>query len=307
MDFRESVFNLMKSFGFTMKMFDTEGNGPLVSPLSADYFYCKKSEQIYMIVIEDDSTRQYKHVSLYKSNNENEEEFRKILKRLNILANTNMFTVTVKNFGRSFSPKDFSIDPVIKKEKREKENIEESFSVQGTKKTSYHVNETAKVVVKHKKEVDENSYNPRSRNISAVYVATKGGERRKVSEHSLAVGKAIANYINHGGTLFDENTNTIVHLGEDLSTLKKLDLNETTFNIRDGSKNEIHKMAENARKMITKFLGRIGNRKRPIEQDLFEMIKSPQYDFSRSYYEALVGDDKLAECLARASVFSDYI
>lgn len=301
MDIHNSIFNLMKSFGFTMKMYDAEGNGPLISFDNAEYFYCFKGKQTYMIVIEDEDSRQYNTVTIYKSDVENTDEFRKILQKAKDIAIKNAYSLTVKNFGRSFTPKDFAIEPKIKKQ-RDQDTIEESFDIHGSKKTSYHIKERAKVIVRHNKEVSEDKFNARSRNISEVYVSCNG-ERRKVSETSLLVGKAVANYVNSGGKLFDSTTNTLVLLGNDIKNLKKNNLNETKFPIADDRIDNIRDISSKARKQINKFIGSIAKKKTFIEENDFDFLTGPKFDFTKAYFEALTGEEELSESLARASMF----
>ncbi len=308
-DIRESIFNLMKAYGYVMKMFDEDGNGPLITPLKAQYIYANKGNQNYMYVIEDDDTKQYNTIDLYRSDIEDEDEFREILKSFKDAAIKHSFSTTIKNVGRGFSPKDFSYIPGKRKEENEVKgnNIEESFSVAGTKKTSYHAKESARVIVKHKNEVDESAHNGRSRNISEVLVATRHGERRKVSEHSLAVGKAVANHVNNGGELFDKTTNLLVELGKDLVKLRKIDLSENALHVDKSKEKKIRETAEAGRKVISKLIGTISRRKTPINGDVFEQLAGPEYDITKAFFECMVTDEGLAESLARASILKEIL
>jgi hypothetical protein len=298
MDMRKDIFNLMKSYGFSMKMYDSEGNGPLMSPTDAEYIYCVKGNLTYMFVIEDDSTRFYKHIVLYKSTDENPDEFRKLLKSIKVVTTKNTFSITIKNFGRKFTPKDFAYIP-----KMNKKPLEEAFNVKGTKKTSYHANEQAKVVVRHKKEIMDDVDHARSRNIKEVYVATKGGERRKINNGKLSVGKAVANYINNGGSLYDATTNQLILLGDDLEKLRSIKTNENYTVLEDDKKTKVSSLIAETRKQINKFMTSLCRKKTKLEESDLDFLSSPQYDFSKAYYESILGDSDLAESLARGSMF----
>jgi hypothetical protein len=303
MDMRTDIFNLMKSYGFTMKMYDSDGNGPIISAAKADYIFSERGTETYMFVLEDDTSKTYKHLAIYKSNTENSEEFRKLLKSIKTIVLKNAYTMTLKNFGRRISPKDFSFLPKMNREKDKNPLLDESFSISGTKKTSYHKTPAAKVVVRHKNEVNEKSINPRSRNIKEMFVATKNGERRKIESGQLSVGKAVANYVNGGGSLYDSTTNQIIHLGNDLKTLKSIGTNESYTVIEGSARASIDSLVQEARKQINKFISGIGRRKRHISENYLDFLESPEYDFSRAYYEGIIEDKALAEALARASMF----
>lgn len=305
MVFREDLFNILKSYGFTMKIFNEAGKGPLVSPLEATYIYCTKDDETYMFVIEDESFSDYNHLLMYKTDvcKTDAQEFRVLLRTIKTMAMKYKFTVTVKNFGRNFRPKDFSEMPKQKEVKsQQSDDINESFDVKGTKYSSHHYQTEAKVVVRHKKAVDEDKTGSRSRNIKEVFVVARNGEKRKIDNNSLLLGKAIANYVNGGGKLYDETTNKLILLGSDYSKLKNSVLDENACNGEQNVREYVSNLMAESRKKIHSFLTNISKRKRVIGENDLDFLSSPKFEFSRSYFETVLNDSDLGSSLARGSL-----
>ncbi len=80
---------------------------------------------------------------------------------------------------------------------------EASFSrMHGHKKTSYQTLESTKLIVRHKKVVDEDVRGSRSRQIKAIFIENNG-ERFKFPHNNLAGARAMARHIDEGGEMRD--------------------------------------------------------------------------------------------------------
>ena len=83
------------------------------------------------------------------------------------------------------------------------EKIDEGFSgMSGSTKTSYQGLDNVKLVIRHKKEVNEEIRGSRSRNISSIFVQ-RGDERFKMAENNLKAARAMARHVKNGGEPFD--------------------------------------------------------------------------------------------------------
>jgi hypothetical protein len=88
-------------------------------------------------------------------------------------------------------------------ESTEWEKIDEGFSsMSGSTKTSYQGLDNVKLVIRHKKEVNEEIRGSRSRNISSIFVQ-RGDERFKMAENNLKAARAMARHVKNGGEPFD--------------------------------------------------------------------------------------------------------
>lgn len=299
MEIREELFNIMRQFGFQMKLFDNDGNGPLLQEAEADYFYCVKGDINIMIVVDDVQNAEYKLVKMYRNNNIDKFFFRKLLSKIKNIVVQNAYTLRIENFGRSFTPKDFSFMPKIKPTDSE---LAEQFDVSGKKKTSYFKKENAKLVAKHSDYIDESKRNPNQRKIKDLFVVTNEGEKRKIPNGNLTLGKAVANHVNHGGNLYDDETNKLILLGSDISCLKEATLIQ---NLREDVAEDklisLKKFIQEKKDMYKKLVRNIASRKSKIPEGTFPDYNTPEHTFQKSFFSEYLDDD-LANKFARIQI-----
>ena len=101
------------------------------------------------------------------------------------------------------------------------ENMTESARFQGSKMTSHRVLERTKLIVKHKKGIEDESFGARSRssNISALFVENEEGERFKYPFIHVAGAKAMQRHVANGGRPYDEKGNTIIDMSSKIAQL----------------------------------------------------------------------------------------
>ena len=76
-----------------------------------------------------------------------------------------------------------------------------------------------KIIVRHAKKVDEEKHGARARNISAIFVETKAGERFKLPFTKLVGARAMARHLMNGGGVSDDLGIHIVDLVEEMADL----------------------------------------------------------------------------------------
>ena len=102
-----------------------------------------------------------------------------------------------------------------------KESVKEGFgSMYGGAKTSYQPLDDVKIVVKHRKPVNEESRGARSRNIHSIYLQ-RGEERFKMAENNLKAARAMARHLQQGGEMHDSIGEAIVELAQEHRKLKE--------------------------------------------------------------------------------------
>lgn len=103
--------------------------------------------------------------------------------------------------------------------KEENMNMSESVKFEGSKKTSYGKMQKAKVIVKHHKPIEDESFGARKRpqNIKAIYVENEEGERFKYPFIHTAGALAMAQHVAHGGRPYDELGNAIIEMSNQIS------------------------------------------------------------------------------------------
>lgn len=119
----KDLFDYLKSYGFKFKMYDEDGNGPIIDFELAEYIYAVKDGSSLMIVVEHKSSRDYKNLYLYKTPNIKQNKFRKILSDIKRIGSNYGYSTTVKSFGREITPKDFALLPKQKKKKDVTESV----------------------------------------------------------------------------------------------------------------------------------------------------------------------------------------
>lgn len=301
MSFKNDIFKLVRGFGYKVKMYDDNGKGPILNPDEFTYLYGAGEYDTIMLVYDYDAETSYNYLTLYKSISSSQSHFMDFLQAIKTLSLKNAFSVKIKNFGRNIKPKDFSSLPSMTKTKYD---IGESFSVNGSKNTSKHSKDNARVKIHHKNVVDEKKKNSRSRNIKEVFVETKSGEKRKISCNNLSVAKSVANYVNSGGNLYDDTVQNLVLLGEDFIKIKSLkNKNLTEYMTEGNDEYDFNFVMKEASRKMSSFFRKLANRKKVLEIDELEYLNSPDFEFSKNYFENKINDGNLVETLARSSLF----
>jgi hypothetical protein len=130
----------------------------------------------------------------------------------------------------------------------------------GSSKTSYQKLENTKLIVKHSKQVDENSPGSRTRNIVGLFIENSAGERFKYPFIHLAGARAMQRHVQEGGLPYDPIGKHIVGISEQIAQLKNFNnyvtknnlITVETINIMDRSKGALDKLREEIQKLSRK-------------------------------------------------------
>ena len=205
------IFKILKGSGQTVRLFTDEGENT-VDPSTARRFYMPKLGSMVNLE-ETESTREIK-VSV--NQNTELDNFKDTLYQLKNLANRSVIEYTLKNFTKAITPKDQDYQAQKVRDMKIDEGISPAY---GTSKSSYQQLESAKLIIKHTKPVNEESRGSRSRNINAIYIENADGERYKMPTNNLAGGRAMLRHVKEGGIPHDDFGK---HIQEQTIELKKL-------------------------------------------------------------------------------------
>jgi hypothetical protein len=205
------VFKILKGNGYNIKLYTDEGEST-VDPDQARRFYIPKLGSMVNL----DETESTRELRVSVNQNTNLDEFKDTLYQLKNLANRNIIEYTLKSFTKHIEPKDQDYQAQKVRDMKIEEGISPAY---GTSKSSYQKLESAKLIIKHTKPVNEESRGSRSRNISAIYIENAEGERYKMPTNNLAGGRAMLRHVKEGGTPHDEFGQ---HIQEQTVELKKL-------------------------------------------------------------------------------------
>lgn len=240
----EKLFGVIKGFGHQIKLYTVEGS-ETVDPKDARRFFSADSG--LMVTIDEENNE----VQLSTSNEASIDETKKLQQNIKKLSNEFLMNYTVRNYGKSIQPRDFAYKAKIARNNNVSEseetknmelamkNVSEGISgLSGSKKTSHQTLENVKILVKHKKEVDEDVRGSRSRNIQAIFLE-QNGERFRFPHNNLNGARAMARHMTEGGLMLDkvgsyiiESVSNLIQLNEFLRYAKTNKLvNEDTTDI----------------------------------------------------------------------------
>tara|TARA_B110000503_G_scaffold4352_1_gene5805 strand:+ start:683 stop:2593 length:1911 start_codon:yes stop_codon:yes gene_type:complete len=91
----------------------------------------------------------------------------------------------------------------------------------GTSRTSFENIDTARLVLKHTKPVNQEVAGSRTQNVHSMYIESADGERFKYPFRHLNGARAMARHVSEGGNLYDDFGKHIVEMSTELNKLRK--------------------------------------------------------------------------------------
>lgn len=211
----EKIFRVLKGSGYSIQMFDDTDGNEISNPEEARFFYVNQPNIMVNLSPENEEIKMHKGP-------ENIEEIEKSVLSIKNLAKDNLLDFDLREFGREIKPKNYAFR--LNSNSMSDENIktEGYSSITGTIKTSNQKLEGAKLLIKHRKPVDEEVPGSRSRNIKALYIENADGERFKYPFIHLNGARAMTRHVQAGGNPFDEVGQSITNISERLSKIREV-------------------------------------------------------------------------------------
>lgn len=244
----EKIMKFIRGNGLAVKMFDSESGKSVADPSLARFFYI--DEPNMMVVLDDNEATIKFHLG--EGVSINDPVIAKMRKNLKAMANEHILDFDIRSFGQRIEPKGYGYKIEQNKE-RDVDEVYESISrLEGSTRTSRQKLENAKIIVRHKKPVNEEQRGARSRNISAIFIENADGERFKYPFKHLSGARAMARHISTGGNPMDMAGSAIIEMSENLSKLKEFMsvvnkqqlVNETNRDVVMNVKHKIKKIKE---------------------------------------------------------------
>jgi hypothetical protein len=206
----EKIFNLLKGYGYAVKSYNAEGK-LVVNPEEATRFLVDEPNILVRLDLNN------MQVSLATSEDLSDDPLRTQLKKT-VFNFSPEVTFDYKVFGKKLKAKGEAIN-IIKNSEKDMADVMEGFgTMTGSTKTSYQPLDNIKIVVKHRKPVNEESRGARSRNIHSIYIQ-RGEEKFKMAENSLKAARAMARHIHNGGEMFDSTGHAITEMAKEYRQL----------------------------------------------------------------------------------------
>ena len=243
------IFKILKGSGVSIQLYTDEGEST-VDPDNARRFYIKDLGSMINL----DETDSNREIRVSVNRNTDLDEFKDTLFQIKNLANRSIIEYTLKSFTKQIKPKDQDYQAQKVRDMKIEEGISPAY---GTSKSSYQKLESAKLIIKHTKAVNEESRGSRSRNINAIYIENADGERFKMPTNNLAGGRAMLRHVKEGGEFADafgkhiqEQTVELKRLKEFANYSKRNNLvNEDTAEIVEAVSHRISTIRESINKL----------------------------------------------------------
>ena len=210
----EKIFKILKGHGYSVRLYADDGMDT-IDPELARRFYVDDPNMLITLDQEGEE------IVMNKSQEVPLHVYEAVLQRVKRLSNEYMLNFTLREFGKKVEPKNFSYQAKKVKENSMNSISEGSLSKMfGSRKTSRQTLEHVQIVVKHKKDVNEESRGSRTRNIHSIFLES-GGERFRFPHNNLSGARAMARHMSGGGTVNDMIGEHIVESTGDLLRLKE--------------------------------------------------------------------------------------
>ena len=278
-----NIFKTMLAHNLNrLQLFDDEGKRT-VEPEQARRFW---SDDLKLMVHLDDNPSPGEIKVNVSANNESSQiGLKKIFDSLRGISKKSLLQYTLKTFGKELSPKDFAYQTVgsDNMEKIKESSLGRAY---GSTKSSFQNLDSAKLIIRHTKPIDEGSRGSRARNISALFVENSDGERFRYPYNHLAGARAMTRHIAEGGTPYDNVGSYVTKLSEETFELSKFNryarsnnlVNEDTGPIIENVRNRIRSLKETLKRMSSHRgyatqVQTLGETKTELDEELVNSLK----------------------------------
>lgn len=220
---------------------------------------------------------------------ENKNAWYSFLRELRMFAKRNLMSFDARDLAKNqLEPRDFKF--ISRQDGTYKEqDVEVAESVMfGSRRKSYQTMENVKMIVNHRKSIDETIPGARSRYIESIYLERADGERYKFPYNYLTGARAMARHVNEGGNPYDDMGKHIISMIKEMRDLSKFARRTKKHAMED----------ENAGNIRTSVVERFHNMKKQLGA---MSVKEGYARFAESFKaeEALVEDDAVQQVKER--------
>lgn len=285
----ERVFEILKSRGYTLKMYQDNGEIAFDPSTEARKFFVEDEGMMVAINQEGENSE----LKVYISDESSLNDIKPVLNSLRQTASLFGILYNLRKYDKKLQPKEFAFMS-YKVKKDEKENMSEAkddTKLSGSSKSSYQkIGKPARIVIKHKKRIDDSKFAARSRDIDKIFIENPEGERLRFPNTWLQGARTMARHISEGGSWDDPIGNYIKEQSQSFRELQKFvksnskGLNEESSNTISLVKEYMHSINRNMKSMqgpksYHKFIGTLDLNK-PSEEILDEELASVRAMFN---------------------------
>lgn len=153
---------------------------------------------------------------------ENRSGWYNFLRELRLFAKRNLMSFDARDLAKNqLEPRDFKFISQQDGTYKEKDVTVSESVMFGSRRKSYQTMENVKMIVHHRKSIDETIPGSRSRYIESIYLERADGERYKFPYNYLTGARAMASHVNEGGNPYDEVGKHIIGMIKEMRDLSK--------------------------------------------------------------------------------------
>ena len=153
---------------------------------------------------------------------ENKTEWYSFLRELRMFARRNLMNFDARDLAKNqLEPRDFKFISQQDGTYKEHEVTVSESVMFGSRRKSYQTMENVKMIVHHRKSIDETIPGSRSRYIESIYLERADGERYKFPYNYLTGARAMARHVNEGGNPYDDIGKHIIGMIKEMKDLSK--------------------------------------------------------------------------------------
>lgn len=218
---------------------------------------------------------------------QNKTDWYNLLKELRMFAKRNLMSFDARDLAKNqLEPRDFKFISSQDKTYKEHEVTVSESVMFGSRRKSYQTMENVKMIVNHRKSIDETIPGARSRYIESIYLERADGERYKFPYNYLTGARAMARHVNEGGNPYDDMGKHIVGMIKEMRDLSKFARrtkkhameDENASGIRNSVVERFHSMkkqlgAMSVKEGYTRFVENFSSEEALVEDDAINQIK----------------------------------
>lgn len=153
---------------------------------------------------------------------ENKTNWYNFLRDLRMFAKRNLMSFDARDLAKNqLEPRDFKFISNQDGTYKEHEVAVSESVMFGSRRKSYQTMENVKMIVHHRKSIDETIPGSRSRYIESIYLERADGERYKFPYNYLTGARAMARHVNEGGNPYDDTGKHIIEMIKEMRDLSK--------------------------------------------------------------------------------------
>lgn len=265
----ERIFKILKGNGYTIKSYDELG-AEVIDPSKAERFFVANPN--ILVSITDDS------IQLNKGSSTPIDMVSDLVTQLRRIADEQLINFTIKDFGKTLTPKHFSFQAKQNAEKLKDLSEARLGRLHGFRKTSYQNLGEVRLVYRHSKEVNEESPASRARSIRTIELEHQG-ERRQFPNNYVLGARALARHLHEGGTWDDPVSNYIIEMSKRCKKMKEfIRYTKSNKDLIEGNDTAVALVKENMQQIQYDFKKFIAPTTYSVFREKFENAQIAEHD-----------------------------